>query len=59
MSVTSKYVQGIAVDYNNQFQLASYLDNQAVIWDTRMFNAPIHKIDESEQIEKIQWCPKK
>ncbi|CAF0839136.1 unnamed protein product [Brachionus calyciflorus] len=57
--ISTKYVQGFTFDPKNSFQAASYLDNCVVLWDIRMFNSPIYKIDETEPVSKIQWCPTK
>ena len=59
LSVSSKYVLGFCIDHENPVQAASYLDNVTVLWDIRMFDTPIHKIDETEPINKIQWCSSK
>jgi WD40 repeat protein len=61
-SVNTKYVYGFSIDpapSASQHQAASFLDNIIAIWDTRMFDRPIHLITENEPIYKIQWCPTK
>lgn len=62
LSVNTKYVFGFSIDSSPsaaQHQAASYFENVVAIWDTRMFEKPIHTVTEQETIIKMQWCPTK
>ncbi|XP_063233237.1 GATOR2 complex protein MIOS isoform X2 [Bacillus rossius redtenbacheri] len=53
----TKAVYGIAADAQNDCQLASHVENQAAIWDTRNFEKPILTLGQSRPVSKVLWCP--
>jgi hypothetical protein len=39
------------------YQAASFNENVVAIWDIRMFDKPIHQLNENDTVQKIQWSP--
>ncbi|KAG1694135.1 GATOR complex protein MIOS [Nymphon striatum] len=54
---STKAVYGVCVDPYFEHRLASYVDNQVVIWDIRNFEKSILTLTDSRQISKLSWCP--
>ncbi|KAF5296730.1 hypothetical protein FQR65_LT10166 [Abscondita terminalis] len=56
-STLTKAVYGVCVDPHNDKHLASFIDNQVCMWDTRNFEKPIVTLPHNKQVIKIGWCP--
>lgn len=56
-TVATKAVYGVAVDPQNDKQVASYIDNIIAMWDLRMFDKPVITVSQGKIIIKVQWCP--
>ncbi|XP_075236939.1 GATOR complex protein mio isoform X2 [Lycorma delicatula] len=56
-SAPTKAVYGITVAPFNDNQLASFIENQIAIWDTRSFEKPILTLPQAKPVLKIIWCP--
>ena len=62
LSVNTKFVNCFVMDGASnsiQNQAASFHENVVALWDIRNFDKPIHQINESDMVQKIQWSPKK
>ncbi|CAL1531728.1 unnamed protein product [Lymnaea stagnalis] len=59
LDVQHRCVAGVCIDPNDVYRLASYMENQVAIWDTRSFDRPINIITESKNVVKLSWCPTK
>ncbi|KRT82735.1 WD40 domain-containing protein, partial [Oryctes borbonicus] len=55
----TKAVHGISVNPHNERFLASYVDHQVCVWDTRNFEKPMLILPHSKHISKITWCTTK
>ncbi|XP_064648261.1 GATOR2 complex protein MIOS-B-like isoform X2 [Lineus longissimus] len=53
----NKAVHGITVDPHCEYRLASFVDNQVLIWDVRSFDKPVLTFQETRGVLKIAWCP--
>ncbi|XP_014672958.1 PREDICTED: WD repeat-containing protein mio-like [Priapulus caudatus] len=53
----TKAVYGVAVDPYNCFRIASYVDTQVAIWDTRNFDKPVLSLTENRSITRMSWSP--
>nr|XP_023023937.1 GATOR complex protein MIOS [Leptinotarsa decemlineata] len=58
-STTTKAVFGICANPFNDKQLASFIDNQVCVWDTRNLDKPAVIIQQTKPVLKIGWCPTK
>ncbi|XP_066997693.2 GATOR2 complex protein MIOS isoform X2 [Anabrus simplex] len=56
-STPTKAVYGLAVDPCNDYQLASFVENQISIWDTRNFEKPVLTVTQPKPVTKVLWCP--
>ncbi|XP_069700640.1 GATOR2 complex protein MIOS [Periplaneta americana] len=56
-STPTKAVYGLVVDPNNDHQLASFVENQISVWDTRNFEKPVLTLSQSRPVTKVLWCP--
>ena len=56
-STPTKAVYGLVVDPHNDHQLASFVDNQIYVWDTRNFEKPVLTVAQSKVVTKVLWCP--
>lgn len=56
-STPTKAVYGLVVDTHNDHQLASFVENQISIWDTRNFEKPVLTLTQSKPVTKVLWCP--
>lgn len=56
-STPTKAVYGVAVDPHNDYQLASYYENQVSVWDTRNFEKPVLTVSQGKSVTKVLWCP--
>nr|CAD7262749.1 unnamed protein product [Timema shepardi] len=53
----TKAVYGLVVDPHNDYQIASFFENQIAIWDTRNFEKPILTLTQNKHVTKVLWCP--
>lgn len=58
-STLTKAVYGICTDPHDDRHLASFVDNQIAVWDTRNFEKPIMTLGHTKPLLKISWCPTK
>jgi hypothetical protein len=56
-STSTKAVYGLAVDPHKEQNLASFMENQVAVWDTRNFEKPIVTLSQPKPISKLLWCP--
>ncbi|XP_040571344.1 GATOR2 complex protein MIOS [Lepeophtheirus salmonis] len=56
-STSTRAVYGVTVDPFLDCRIASHVDNQVVIWDTRNFDKPIITHSQNRKITKISWSP--
>jgi len=56
-STPTKAVYGLVVDPQNDHQLASFVENQISVWDTRNFEKPVLTLTQSKPVTKVLWCP--
>ncbi|RZF47041.1 hypothetical protein LSTR_LSTR012618 [Laodelphax striatellus] len=56
-SAPTKAVYGVVIAPFNDHQMASYFENQIVIWDMRSFDKPVLTLQQSKPVTKILWCP--
>ncbi|PNF34608.1 WD repeat-containing protein mio [Cryptotermes secundus] len=56
-STPTKAVYGLVVDTHNDHQLASFVENQISVWDTRNFEKPVLTLTQSKPVTKVLWCP--
>lgn len=56
-SSQTKAVFGITVPSYESSLLASYVENQVVIWDIRAFDKPVYTVPQGKPVTKILWCP--
>ncbi|XP_013772701.1 GATOR complex protein MIOS-like [Limulus polyphemus] len=56
-STPTKAVFGVCVDPFCEHRLASFVENQVVIWDIRNFEKPMNVVTESRHVTKLAWCP--
>ncbi|KDR16180.1 GATOR complex protein MIOS [Zootermopsis nevadensis] len=56
-STPTKAVYGLVVDPHNDHQLASFVENQISVWDTRNFEKPVLTLIHSKPVIKVLWCP--
>ncbi|KAB0794498.1 hypothetical protein PPYR_11337 [Photinus pyralis] len=56
-STLTKAVYGLCIDPHNDKHLASFIDNQVCVWDTRNFEKPIVTLPHSKSVIKIGWSP--
>ncbi|XP_023223348.1 GATOR complex protein MIOS-B-like [Centruroides sculpturatus] len=54
---TTKAVYGVCVDPFFEHRLASFVENQVVLWDVRNFEKPVITLQEVRHIAKVAWCP--
>ena len=54
---STRAVYGVCVDGFMSTRIASHVDNQVVIWDTRNFDKPIVTHSQSRKVTKLQWSP--
>eukprot|EP00058_Branchiostoma_floridae_P009637 XP_002595125.1 hypothetical protein BRAFLDRAFT_67907 [Branchiostoma floridae] len=53
----TKAVYGVAIDPHVDTRIASYVEGQVSIWDTRVFEKPVLTLTEQRHIAKIAWSP--
>lgn len=58
-STLTKAVYGICVDPHDDKHLASFVENQISVWDTRNFEKPIMTLLHMKSLLKVLWCPTK
>ncbi|XP_034247778.1 GATOR complex protein MIOS-A isoform X2 [Thrips palmi] len=56
-STPTKAVYGLAVDPQADHRLASFVDNQIYVWDTRNFEKPVLFLSQNKPVSKVSWCP--
>ncbi|KAJ9588221.1 hypothetical protein L9F63_018385 [Diploptera punctata] len=56
-STPTKSVYGLVVDPHKDHQLASFVENQISVWDTRNFEKPVLTLTQNKPVTKIHWCP--
>lgn len=56
-ATTTKAVYGVCVDPFFEHRLASFVENQLVLWDVRNFEKPVITLQDSKLIAKVAWCP--
>lgn len=56
-SAPTKAVYGITVAPFNDNQIASYIENQIAVWDTRSFEKPVLTLPQTKPVLKVSWCP--
>lgn len=56
-STPTKAVYGLAVDPQADHRLASFVDSQIYVWDTRNFEKPVLSLSQSKPVSKVSWCP--
>lgn len=56
-STLTKAVYGLCMNPHNDKHLASFIDNQVCVWDTRNFEKPIVTLTHGKPVIKIGWCP--
>ncbi|XP_039295830.1 GATOR complex protein MIOS-B [Nilaparvata lugens] len=56
-SAPTKAVYGVVIAPFNDYQMASYFENQIVIWDMRSFDKPVLTLYQPKPVTKILWCP--
>lgn len=57
LTTNTRAVYGLTVDTFSDKRLASYVENQILIWDTRFLEKPLVTIVESKPISQTSWCP--
>lgn len=58
-STLTKSVYGICIDPNDDRHLASFVESQMSVWDTRNFEKPILTLLHTKPLLRIAWCPTK
>lgn len=58
-SALSKAVYGVCTNPHNDYYMASYIDHQINVWDTRNFDKPILTFLNLKPVIKLAWCPTK
>lgn len=58
-STLTKAVLGVCIDPNDDRHLASFIENNVFVWDTRNFEKPIWTQHHNKPLMKIAWCPTK
>ncbi|XP_026277027.1 GATOR complex protein MIOS-B [Frankliniella occidentalis] len=56
-STPTKAVYGLAVDPQADHRLASFVENQIYVWDTRNFEKPVLFLSQNKPVSKVSWCP--
>lgn len=56
-STPTKAIYGLCVDPHNDKHLASFIESQVCIWDTRNFERPLITLQHSKPVLKIGWSP--
>lgn len=58
-STLTKAVHGICMNPHNDAYVASYIDHQINIWDTRNFEKALISLVVLKPVVKLAWCPTK
>lgn len=58
-STLTKAVYGVCMNPNDDTYMASYMDHQINVWDTRNFEKPILNHLNLKPVLKLSWCPTK
>ncbi|KAL1137877.1 hypothetical protein AAG570_009573 [Ranatra chinensis] len=56
-SSQTKAVHGLTVSAHNDYQVASFVDTQIAVWDTRSFDKPVLTMPQIKPVTKLLWCP--
>ena len=57
LTTFTRAVFGACVDPFMEYRIASFIDDQVVIWDLRNFEKPIVTLTQNQKVSRLEWSP--